>query len=60
MWLENPVDGPDAMHCSAFVRHCYKKAGRDFIGPETSVSNTTPEHIARAGIETRKLTMYAP
>lgn len=48
------------MYCSAFVRHCYKKAGKDFIGPEISVSNTTPEHIARAGIKAGKLTMYAP
>jgi len=48
------------MYCSAFVRHCYKKAGKDFIGPELSVSNTTPEHTARAGIKAGKLTMYTP
>ena len=41
-----------AMYCSAFVRYCYKEAGRDFIGNEISVSNTTPEDIAQAGIKT--------
>ena len=50
-WLPNPVDDPHAMYCSAFVRHCYKEAGADFLGPEVSVSNTTPEHIAQAGIK---------
>jgi hypothetical protein len=50
-WLENPVDDPHAMYCSAFVSYCYKKAGVDFLGPQVSVSNTTPEHIAQAGIK---------
>jgi hypothetical protein len=48
------------MYCSAFVRYCYEKAGADFLGPEVSVSNTTPEHIAQAGIETGKLVLYKP
>ena len=48
-WLPNPIDDPHAMYCSSFTRHCYKEAGRDFIGPEVSVSNTAPEDIARAG-----------
>jgi hypothetical protein len=48
------------MYCSAFVRHCYKEAGVDFLGPEVSVSNTTPEHIAQAGIKTGKLIRYEP
>jgi hypothetical protein len=50
-WLENPVDDPHAMYCSAFVGYCYKEAGVDFLGPQVSVSNTTPEHVAQAGIK---------
>jgi len=50
-WLENPFDDPHAMYCSAFVSYCYKEAGVDFLGPQVSVSNTTPEHIAQAGIK---------
>jgi len=50
-WIENPFDDPHAMYCSAFVSHCYKEAGVDFIGPQVSVSNTTPEHVAQAGIK---------
>jgi len=50
-WLPNPVDDPHAMYCSAFARYCYKEAGRDFFGAEVSVSNTTPEDIAKAGIK---------
>jgi hypothetical protein len=59
-WLPNPVDDPHAMYCSAFVRHCYKEAGRDFIGPEISVSNTTPEDIAQAGIKGGAIEIYRP
>ena len=59
-WLTNPFDDPHAMYCSAFVRHCYKEAGRDFIGPEVSVSNTTPEDIAQAGIKAKALEIYRP
>jgi hypothetical protein len=59
-WLLNPVDDPHAMYCSAFVRYCYKEAGRDFIGPEVSVSNTTPENIAQAGIKAGSLKIYKP
>ena len=59
-WLPNPVDDPHAMYCSAFVRYCYKEAGRDFIGPEVSVSNTTPEDIAQAGIKARVMEIYRP
>jgi hypothetical protein len=50
-WLPNLLDNPNAMYCSAFVRYCYKEAGRDFIGHEIAVSNTTPEDIAQAGIK---------
>ena len=57
-WLPNPVDDPHAMYCSSFVRHCYKEAGRDCIGPEVSLSNTTPEHIAQAGLKAGKLIPY--
>jgi hypothetical protein len=59
-WKENPVDDPHAMYCSAFVRHCYKEAGKDFMGPDVSVSNTTPEHIALAGKKAGALKAYAP
>lgn len=48
-WLPNPLNDPHAMYCSAFVRYCYKEAGRDFLGSEIDVSNTTPEDIAKAG-----------
>jgi hypothetical protein len=57
-WLENPVDDPHAMYCSAFVSYCYKEAGVDFLGPQVSVSNTTPEHIAQAGIKAGKLNLF--
>jgi hypothetical protein len=57
-WLENPVDDPHAMYCSAFVSYCYKEAGVDFLGPQVSVSNTTPEHIAQAGIKAGKLKLF--
>jgi hypothetical protein len=50
-WLPNPLNNPHAMYCSAFVRYCYKEAGKDFLGAEISVSNTTPEDIARVGIK---------
>jgi len=58
-WLPNPVDDPHAMYCSAFTRYCYKEAGRDFIGPEVSVSNTTPEDIAQAGIEADAIKIFS-
>jgi hypothetical protein len=48
------------MYCSAFTRYCYKEARRDFIGPEVSVSNTTPEHIAQTGINTGKIEIFKP
>ncbi len=48
-WLPNPLNDPHSMYCSAFVRYCYKEAGKDFLGTEISVSNTTPEDIAQAG-----------
>ena len=57
-WLANPVDDPHAMYCSSFVRHCYQEAGRDFMGPEVSLSNTTPEHIAQAGLKAGKLVQW--
>jgi hypothetical protein len=46
-WQPNPFDDPRAMYCSSFVRYCYQKAGRDFLGSSVDVSNTTPEHIAQ-------------
>jgi hypothetical protein len=59
-WLPNPLDDPHAMFCSAFTRYCYKEAGRDFLGPEISVSNTTPEDIAQAGIKAGAIEIYKP
>jgi hypothetical protein len=48
------------MYCSAFVRYCYKQGGKDFIGPEVSVSNTTPQDIAQAGIIAVFIRIYSP
>lgn len=48
-WRANPLDDPQAMYCSSFVRYCYKETGRDFLDSSVSVSNTTPEDVARAG-----------
>ncbi|HUL20265.1 MAG TPA: hypothetical protein VLZ10_02345 [Thermodesulfobacteriota bacterium] len=59
-WLPNPVDDPHAMYCSAFTRYCYREAGRDFIGSEVSVSNTTPEDIARAGMKAGAIKIFSP
>jgi hypothetical protein len=57
-WLENPFNEPHAMYCSSFVRHCYREAGRDFLDVEVSVSNTTPEDIARAGTAVGAIRTY--
>jgi hypothetical protein len=58
-WLSNPLDDPHAMYCSAFVRFCYKKEGRDFLGKKISVSNTTPEDIAQAGLKAGAIRIYS-
>jgi hypothetical protein len=58
-WLPNPVDDPHAMYCSSFTRYCYKEAGKDFIGSNISVSNTTPEDIAQAGIRAGAIRIYS-
>ena len=36
------------MYCSAFVRHCWREAGHDFVAPTIALSNTAPEHLAQA------------
>jgi hypothetical protein len=59
-WLPNPLDNPHAMYCSAFVRFCYREARKDFIGPEISTSNTTPEDIAQAGIKADAIKFCSP
>lgn len=59
-WLPNPLDDPHAMYCSSFVRYCYREAGRDFISKDISVSNTTPEDIAKAGINAGAIKIYMP
>lgn len=40
VWGLNPFDDPHAMYCSAFVRYCFRQAGRDFLGREIALSNT--------------------
>jgi len=57
-WRDNPLDDRHAMYCSSFVRYCYKEAGRDFLDDSVSVSNTTPEDIAKAGSD--KMVIYKP
>jgi hypothetical protein len=59
-WLPNPLDDPHAMYCSAFVRYCYKEAERDFLDNTISISNTTPEDIARTGINAGTIEFYKP
>jgi hypothetical protein len=57
-WLPNPIDDPRAMYCSAFVRYCYRQAEVDFLGDEVTVRNTTPEDVARAGVEANKIFFF--
>lgn len=57
-WLRNPFDDPRAMYCSAYVRHCYREARRDFLDTSVSTSNTTPEDVARAGAAANALTIF--
>ena len=57
-WMPNPLDDTHAMYCSSFARHCYRKAGRDFLEGAVSVSNTTPEDIAQAGIKEKAIKVY--
>jgi len=59
-WQPNPLDDPHAMYCSAFVRYCYKEAGKDFLHNDVSLSNTTPEDIAQAGITAKMIEIYRP
>jgi hypothetical protein len=53
--LINPMMKTHSMYCSAFVRYCYLRAGHDFITDYVSMTNTTPEHIAAAGLRAGKL-----
>jgi len=57
-WLPNPLDDPRAMYCSSFVRHCFREAGRDFLDESVSISNTTPEDIAKTAVDRNALTIY--
>ena len=59
-WLPNPLEDPHAMYCSAYVRYCYRQAGKDFIGKEVNLSNTTLEDIAQPAINLGKLKLYKP
>jgi hypothetical protein len=47
-WDETPSKSPHALYCSSFVRYCYRKAGRDFLGTEVALSHTSPEHVSLA------------
>lgn len=60
LWRPNPLDDPHAMYCSTYVRYCYQEAGRDFLGNEINISNTTPEDIAQAGIKAGAIEIYRP
>jgi hypothetical protein len=42
------------------MRYCYKEGGKDFIGAGISVSNTTPEDIAQAGIKAGAMEIFKP
>lgn len=59
-WAPNPFNDPHAMYCSSFVRYCYKQANRDFVSQTISISNTTPEDVARAGIKAGKMNLFQP
>ena len=48
VWAENPFHDPHKMYCSAFVRYCYREAGKDFLGGNVALSNTAPEHIGQS------------
>ncbi len=48
VWAPNPFDDPHAMYCSAFVRYCSQRAGRDFLTAAVALTNTAPEHIAQS------------
>jgi hypothetical protein len=57
-WLPNPLDTPHALYCSAFVRHCYREAGRDFLSDGVDITNTAPEDIAQAGFKAGALSVF--
>jgi hypothetical protein len=57
-WQDNPLNDSHAMYCSSFVRHCYTKAGRDFMRGAVSVSNTTPEDVAQAGVQAGTMLLF--
>lgn len=48
LWQSNPLKSRNAMYCSAYARHCYRAADADFVSRRVSLSNTAPEHLARA------------
>ncbi|MGO9013384.1 MAG: hypothetical protein ACLQF0_00235 [Dissulfurispiraceae bacterium] len=57
-WQENPMNDPHATYCSGFVRYCYKEAGRDFLGNDIPITNTTPEDVAHAGLAAKAITIF--
>lgn len=56
---ENLLAREGALYCSAFVQHCYLKAGVDFA-PGVSTKNTTPEDIAGTAVPHRTYVLAAP
>ncbi|MBN2464996.1 hypothetical protein JXD38_05170 [candidate division WOR-3 bacterium] len=54
-WQANPLLSPHALYCSSFVRHCYREAGYDPFAADVALSNTAPEDIARAGVQSGTL-----
>jgi len=50
-WQANPLFSPHALYCSSFIRHCYREASYDPFAADVALSNTAPEDIARAGVE---------
>jgi hypothetical protein len=45
----NVLARENALYCSAFVHHLFRKAGLD-LAPGVGLKNTTPEHISRAAL----------
>lgn len=55
---ENLLARQGAFYCSAFVQHCYRKAGID-LAAGVSTKNTTPEDIASTAVPHRTYVLAA-
>lgn len=49
---DNLLARENSLYCSAFVQHCYARAGLNFV-PRLSIKNTTPHDIARTALPHR-------